>query len=584
MSSPKAEEPQVPAALEDTEAASDVTTDALTPPDVVLAETASPTLVEDVASSAEPPGPPLATAAVEESWQPASARRSAIALDRLACDAVLGEGSFGRCYKVHPETGSSSSASSSSSSSSSSAAEQIYYCLKMMPIHQVVYENMLEHVSLESTVMQLATAESSPFVCGAVGAYYTRKYLYIVMEYLPGGSLFFHLRVQPQPFSREHVLFYASELLCALQFLHERNIVYRDMKLENILLDGEGHIRLTDFGLCDRLTLTRPRSNSRSGSKVYIAPEVLSDQPHDYAVDWWGYGVLLHLLSTMQAPFWSEDVSELFEMIRDGDPVDLSSHESLDADLRDLIEKLLIRDSSQRLGNAGGFNEVKTHPFFKDVNWTAVLRKELTPPIVPTADFAAHNPVCLTEEEQNEKEDLIAKSIQESAIPDVIEGFAKSSVDVTFVEEPEETPAPAAAAPTSRGAATGRRGLDPLTVSSSSNLGLRVVVGNPQKVETFLDEHTAYTVSGTFQVDGVSHEVNVTRRYNHFLYLYNQLRVLHPDPKSLPSFPEKRIFDRFEPRVVELRRMSFQALLDSMSNTQVVLQAPVTHAFLGLQS
>jgi serine/threonine protein kinase len=84
-----------------------------------------------------------------------------------------------------------------------------------------------------------------------------------------------------------------------------------DMKLENILLDAEGHIRLTDFGLCDRLTVARPRSNSRSGSKVYIAPEVLSDQPHDQAVDWWGFGVLLHLLATMQAPFWSEDVSEV---------------------------------------------------------------------------------------------------------------------------------------------------------------------------------------------------------------------------------------------------------------------------------
>jgi serine/threonine protein kinase len=86
---------------------------------------------------------------------------------------------------------------------------------------------MMEHVCLESAVMQLAARECSPFVCGALGAYYTRNYLYIVMEYLPGGSLFFHLRVQPQPFSREQVLFYAAELLCALQFLHERSVVYR---------------------------------------------------------------------------------------------------------------------------------------------------------------------------------------------------------------------------------------------------------------------------------------------------------------------------------------------------------------------
>mmetsp|Transcript_1505 Transcript_1505/g.4712 ORF Transcript_1505/g.4712 Transcript_1505/m.4712 type:complete len:710 (-) Transcript_1505:31-2160(-) len=305
---------------------------------------------------------------------------------------VLGEGSFGKVWRVREtRTGR-------------------VLAMKRLLKRRVVDEDLVKHTMTERDIM--AALGPHPFIVKLEYAFSTPAALYFVMEYLGGGSLFQHLRDRTEPFDNEGARFYAAEILVALQALHQQGFIYRDLKLENILLDAEGHVRLTDFGLSRRVPKGRRRVHSFSGSNVYIAPEILSDQGdgHGYSVDWWGFGVLLHLLFTQQAPFWRETNDELFALIREGPPPPLDSFSFLSDDAKDLLAMLLQRDPQERLGckDAGPDASVsdddvealsaenaatllaqqkalREHTFFEGIDWAAVEAKRLKPPFVPNA-------------------------------------------------------------------------------------------------------------------------------------------------------------------------------------------------------
>ena len=228
-----------------------------------------------------------------------------------------------------------------------------------------------------------------PFIVSLHFAFQTEKKLFFVLDYLPGGSLWFALRENCGPFSEEVVKFYAAEILLALAALHSMNVVYRDLKLENILLDSEGHLVLTDFGLSARMKPNK-RIVSYSGSPAYLAPEILSDtgrEGHGKSVDLWSLGVLLHVMLTLKTPFWSDDIRDLFVQIRSS-PIDLSPFESaLSKEAMALLRGLLERDVAKRLGCGGeGIAELFDHPFFAGVDWDLVLGKGLLPPIKPESE------------------------------------------------------------------------------------------------------------------------------------------------------------------------------------------------------
>jgi serine/threonine protein kinase len=308
----------------------------------------------------------------------------------------LGRGSFGKVYLV--------------------SKDDRLYAMKKMSKENVVAEKMCSHIYLEKEILA-TVGNSHPFVVGLSYAFQTKRSLYFVMEYLSGGSLFHHLRESSAPLSKDDARFYAAEIILALEALHERDFLYRDMKLESMfdiakphtnknkiltlvqdcLLDSDGHIRLTDFGLSRRLTPRLRKVRSYSGSNIYVAPEVLADNGggHGKSVDFWGYGVLLHLLLTQQAPFWSENNEELFAMIREGRNLDLAAdYPELHADAVALLEQLLVRDPTKRLGHdadetaALGAEQIKAHRFFDGIDWDAVAKRALTPPIVPSPDYA----------------------------------------------------------------------------------------------------------------------------------------------------------------------------------------------------
>jgi hypothetical protein len=162
---------------------------------------------------------------------------------------LVGCGTFGRLWKAYHTLTSQ------------------HFALKILNKKQLLSQDMTKHTTLEREIM--ATI-SYPFICHLFAAFQTSRHVFFVMEYLMGGTLFHHLRLRPRPFTELETLFYASEILLALRALHTNRYVYRDLKLENVLLDDRGHIRLTDFGLSAKLTSRRPRVKSFSGFLIYF--------------------------------------------------------------------------------------------------------------------------------------------------------------------------------------------------------------------------------------------------------------------------------------------------------------------------
>jgi RAC serine/threonine-protein kinase len=205
------------------------------------------------------------------------------------------------------------------------------------------------------------------------------------MEFASGGDLYFHLNREVQTkrvgFSEDRTRFYGAEITLALGYLHQNNIVYRDLKLENLLLDREGHIKIADFGLCKEDIAYGDRTSTFCGTPEYLAPEVLEENDYGRAVDWWGLGVVLYEMLCGRLPFYSREHERLFELILSGRPrlPTQSSEES-----RSLLTGLLIKNPAERLGGSeSDAREIMQHPFFASIDWERIYRKEVQAPFIP---------------------------------------------------------------------------------------------------------------------------------------------------------------------------------------------------------
>ncbi|KAL8447074.1 hypothetical protein Emed_004598 [Eimeria media] len=235
----------------------------------------------------------------------------------------------------------------------------------------------VQHTRTERAVLEVI---SHPFIVQMHFAFQTPRKLYFVLEYCPGGELFFHLQ-KDRKFTESRARFYAAELLLALEHLHKHNVIYRDLKPENVLLDAEGHVRLTDFGLSKSGIADNNSARSICGTPEYIAPEILCQVGHGKAADWWSLGALLYEMLTGLPPFYTSDRQALFSNILGGGlefPVHLSPVAV------DLLRNLLHRDANERLGaGPSDAEEIKMHPFFRSVNWDLLLAKKVKPPFKP---------------------------------------------------------------------------------------------------------------------------------------------------------------------------------------------------------
>jgi serine/threonine protein kinase len=220
------------------------------------------------------------------------------------------------------------------------------------------------------------TEVSHPFFGCAYYAFQTSDKVFLVLDYVPGGELFARLR-EEQRFSESRARIYTAEILLALGHLHDRGIVSRDMTPDNILLDQDGHLRITDFRLakadmaCDMTTATF------CGTPGYIAPEMLQGKQYTRAVDWWSSGILLFEMISGMPPFYDENVNKIYHMAIT-EEVRFTGHFSQPA--QDLIAKLLEKDPAKRLGSGDhDFVEIAAHPFFEAIDFDRAMKKEIEP-------------------------------------------------------------------------------------------------------------------------------------------------------------------------------------------------------------
>lgn len=287
------------------------------------------------------------------------------------CDAVrlLGEGSFGTVVLVRERSTST------------------LLAVKVMNRAQLAQEGVMGSVVRERRVLR--EAGGHPFVVECHSGFQTREAVVLVLEYVPGGDMY-DLMKKYGCLDEAQVRFYLAEIVLGVEELHAHDFVFRDLKLENILIDAEGHARLTDFGLAGEFS--SPRWDDRSvldisGTAIYQAPEMLSQKGHGRCVDWWALGVLTYVLLTGRPPFSATtSQADLYHRIKN-DVLDLDTDERLSAvspACRDFIGRLLDKQPATRLGSDGDdAATVRNHPFFANMDWDALYSMELDAPLKP---------------------------------------------------------------------------------------------------------------------------------------------------------------------------------------------------------
>ncbi|KAB0798515.1 hypothetical protein PPYR_09508 [Photinus pyralis] len=253
-----------------------------------------------------------------------------------------------------------------------------YGAMKILALADVIRLKQVEHVKNEKKILEEIR---HPFIVNMLWSSKDNSSIYMLFEYVCGGELFSYLRNAGR-FSSPTANFYSAEIVTALDYLHSRNIVYRDLKPENLLLDKNGHMKITDFGFAKKLT---DRTWTLCGTPEYLAPEIIQSKGHNKAVDWWALGILIYEMLAGYPPFYDDNPFGIYEKILSG-KIEWVKH--LDPVAKDLIKKLLVPDRTKRLGNMkSGADDVKRHRWFKGVDWYQVVTRKLEAPIIPKVSY-----------------------------------------------------------------------------------------------------------------------------------------------------------------------------------------------------
>ncbi|CAH1954535.1 unnamed protein product [Acanthoscelides obtectus] len=262
---------------------------------------------------------------------------------------VLGEGSFGKVFLVRKVVG---------------ADAGTLYAMKVLKKATLRVRDRYR----TKTERNILVDVEHPFIVKLHYAFQTAGKLYLILDFLRGGDLFSRLSKEVM-FTEEDVKFYLAELALALDHLHSLGIIYRDLKPENVLLDVDGHIALTDFGLA-KLPLEEGKAYSFCGTVEYMAPEVVNRKGHTYAADWWSFGVLM-------GPNRKETMTQILK-------AKLPMPSNLSPEAQSLLRVLFKRNPANRLGaGPGGIEDLKKHEFFATIDFDALLAKKVRPPFQP---------------------------------------------------------------------------------------------------------------------------------------------------------------------------------------------------------
>uniref|UniRef100_A0A8C9W9W9 Ribosomal protein S6 kinase n=1 Tax=Scleropages formosus TaxID=113540 RepID=A0A8C9W9W9_SCLFO len=266
---------------------------------------------------------------------------------------VLGKGGYGKVFQVRKVTG---------------AASGKIFAMKVLKKAMIIRNAKdTAHTKAERSILEEV---KHPFIVDLIYAFQTGGKLYLILEYLSDFTCSFYL----------------AEISMALGHLHQNGIIYRDLKPENIMLNSQGHVKLTDFGLCKESIHDGTVTHTFCGTIEYMAPEILMRSGHNRAVDWWSLGALMYDMLTGAPPFTGENRKKTIDKILKGK---LNLPPYLTQEARDLLKKLLKRNASSRLGaGPGDASEVQSHLFFRLINWEDLLARKVEPPFKPMLQSA----------------------------------------------------------------------------------------------------------------------------------------------------------------------------------------------------
>jgi serine/threonine protein kinase len=247
-----------------------------------------------------------------------------------------------------------------------------FYAIKSIRKSRLVKARTVHTIFRERTVLVKAR---HPFIVDLLFAFQTDKKCYFGMELVAGGELYRRLRDAGQ-LSLDETRLYVAEIGMALDHLHNQNVIYRDLKPENVMIGADGHIKLTDFGLAKLNEVRGNMTSTFCGTPEYLAPEILTKQPYNEAVDWWALGVIMYEMLFGKTPFFNRVRNKMFQNIADAA---FEFPESADPQASDLIAKLIIKKPEERMS----FKDFKEHPFFVGMSFRAVFKKRIRPQYLP---------------------------------------------------------------------------------------------------------------------------------------------------------------------------------------------------------
>ncbi|XP_064615930.1 serine/threonine-protein kinase N2-like isoform X2 [Liolophura sinensis] len=312
--------------------------------------------------SPSPPPPALPNSTPPTQSQVSSLSNSHIQMSSFRPISVLGRGHFGKVIlSQYKNTGE-------------------YFAIKALKKGDIISRDEVESLMSEKRIFEVINSSRHPFLVNLFACFQTEEHVCFVMEYACGGDLMMH--IHNDVFTEPRSVFYAGCVVLGLQYLHDHSIVYRDLKLDNLLLDTEGYLKIADFGLCKENMGYGDRTSTFCGTPEFLAPEVLLETSYTRAVDWWGLGVLIFEMLVGESPFPGDDEEEVFDSIVNDE---VRYPRFLSTDAISIMRRLLRKNPQRRLGaSERDAGDVKKQDFFRDINWDDLLKRKVKPPFIPT--------------------------------------------------------------------------------------------------------------------------------------------------------------------------------------------------------
>lgn len=302
-------------------------------------------------------------AAVRSSVIPLSHLKSLIAGRDLTVKdfdlrATVGTGTFGRVRVVKIK----------------GSKDRTPLALKIMKKNEVIRLKQVEHVKAETSILSKI---EHPFIVNLLATFQDEKRLFLILEFVNGGELFSHLRTEGR-LPNDDARFYSGEIVLAFAYLHSMHIIYRDLKPENLLIDSDGHMKITDFGFAK---VVEDRTWTLCGTPEYLAPEIIQSKGHGRAVDWWALGILVFEMLAGYPPFYDENPFGIYQKVLAG-KVDFPKH--FDVKAKDLLKRLLTHDRAKRFGCLkNGAEDIQKHKWYKGMDWELLLARRIKPTFIP---------------------------------------------------------------------------------------------------------------------------------------------------------------------------------------------------------